>query len=486
MKFQILKKLALLALVPVSFLSACGGDDPVNEESGQGSDNGTVTVSVNAESFTFNSYDGSETQELVITANKFVKAVADDDWCVLSSGTSSKAGEYVYKITPAENKKEEVRSTTIRILQVNTELKSVAVTQAAAPHIESVAACFLGLGWNFGNQLDSQNNGVSSETCWGNPAGTQATFDGVKKAGFQTVRIPVTWMGHIGEAPEYKIEEAWMNRVAEVVGYCEKAGLNAIINIHHDGSDSKYWLNIKEAATSSAKEATITEELTAIWKQIATKFQDKGEWLMFETMNEIQDGGWGYGDNTKDGGKQYAVLNRWNQACVDAIRSVGGQNTSRWIGVPGYSTNTELTLKNLVVPTDASNRIAVAVHNYDPYAFTLECSTNSYSAADMNNIKKLFAQLKETYMQRGVQCYVGEFGCVQRTTDSAESTRLKYLKEFAQAAKEAGLSIILWDNNADNGGKGGKECNAFIDHATGEYKSAKAEAATKAIVEGFN
>ena len=31
-----------------------------------------------------------------------------------------------------------------------------------------------------------------------------------------------------------------MDRVAEVVGYAENAGLNAIVNIHHDGADSEY------------------------------------------------------------------------------------------------------------------------------------------------------------------------------------------------------------------------------------------------------
>ena len=91
----------------------------------------------------------------------------------------------------------------------------------------------LGLGWNLGNQLEAQNNGVASETAWGNAKATQATFDGLKAKGITAVRIPVTWLGHIGAAPEYKIDEAWMNRVAEVVGYAEKAGLMAIVNIHH-------------------------------------------------------------------------------------------------------------------------------------------------------------------------------------------------------------------------------------------------------------
>ncbi|MDT9091360.1 cellulase family glycosylhydrolase, partial [Escherichia coli] len=85
---------------------------------------------------------------------------------------------------------------------------------------------------------------VAGETFWGNPKATQAVFDKVKAAGYKSVRIPVTWLGKFGEAPEYKIDNDWLDRVAEVVGYAENAGLNAIVNIHHDGGDSKYWLDI--------------------------------------------------------------------------------------------------------------------------------------------------------------------------------------------------------------------------------------------------
>lgn len=83
----------------------------------------------------------------------------------------------------------------------------------------------LGLGWNIGNQLDAYVNGVANETCWGNGKATQQTFDRLKRIGFESVRIPVTWLGHVGPAPEYKIDDMWLNRVAELVEYAERAGL---------------------------------------------------------------------------------------------------------------------------------------------------------------------------------------------------------------------------------------------------------------------
>ena len=170
----------------------------------------------------------------------------------------------------------------------------------------------------------------------GNQPTTQALFDQLAASGITSVRIPVTWLGHVGEAPDYTIEADYLNRVAEVVGYAENAGLNAIINIHHDGADSQYWLDIKDAATDDAVNEAVKAQLKAMWTQIAERFRDKGNFLVFEAMNEIHDGAWGWGDNRTDGGKQYAVLNEWNQVFVDAVRATGGNNTERYLGVPGY------------------------------------------------------------------------------------------------------------------------------------------------------
>lgn len=118
----------------------------------------------------------------------------------------------------------------------------------------------LGMGWNLGNNLDAWegSTGVAVETCWKNGEATQAAFDAVAKAGFKSVRIPVTWLGHFGEAPDYTIDKVRMDRVAEVLGYAHKAGLKAIVNIHHDGhadgshADTYTWLKVQEAAKNDS------------------------------------------------------------------------------------------------------------------------------------------------------------------------------------------------------------------------------------------
>lgn len=336
----------------------------------------------------------------------------------------------------------------------------------------------LGLGWNIGNQLDAYVNGVANETCWGNGKATQQTFDRLKQMGFESVRIPVTWLGHIGSAPEYRIDEVWLGRVAELVEYAERAGLKAVINIHHDGANSNHWLDVKGASRDESVNTRVKAQLRSMWTQIAEKFKRKGEFLVFESMNEIQDGKWGWGDNLTDGGRQYAVLNEWNQVFVDAVRALGGKNKRRYLGVPGYCTNIELTLKHFRMPTDkVKNRLLLSVHYYDPYLFTLEnrmdewgheTEKNMGRRTDEQHVDSMFHLLKTNYVDKGVPVYIGEFGCTRRKNDSDERFRKYYLGYVCRKASENGLSMMYWDN----GSRGrGRECSGIIDHATGEYIS---------------
>ncbi|MCQ2219292.1 MAG: glycoside hydrolase family 5 protein [Paludibacteraceae bacterium] len=333
----------------------------------------------------------------------------------------------------------------------------------------------IGLGWNLGNSLDAHNYGNASETAWGNPESTLNTFIGVKNAGFSAVRIPVTWLGHIGSAPEYKIEESYMEHVAKVVGYAKEAGLKVIVNIHHDGANSQYWLDVLGSSKDENKNNQVKAQLSAMWKQIAERFKREGDYLIFEGMNEIHDGGWGWGQNLTDGGAQYRVMNEWLQTFVDAVRSVGGENTYRYLGCPGYDTNVDHTINEIKVPTDVvDDKLLVAVHFYDPYTYTLNnekdewghTGVNKENWGDEDNVTNIFSRLKTKFMDNNIPVYLGEFGNVHRSTDRAEAFRKYYLEYVCKAASDYDLPLFFWDN----GGKGfGAEQSGLIDHGTGEY-----------------
>ena len=323
-------------------------------------------------------------------------------------------------------------------------------------------ALSMGVGWNLGNQMDAVSNGIAEETAWGNPKATQALFDALKSKGFSTVRIPVTWLGHIGEAPDYKIDKAWLERVRELVEMAEKAGLIAIVNTHHDEGR---WLNIKEAAADNAVNEKTKEEIAAVWTQIAESLKDKGDFLMLEGFNEIHDGGWGWGGNRTDGGAQYRCMNEWNQTFVDAVRATGDNNATRWLGVPSYVTNIDLaTDGSMILPKDPANRLMVAVHFYDPNDFSLNALVTDWGhtgdpakkgsvAQDEDYMRGQFAKLTDYWIDKGTPVYIGETGPSNNVGERGRAFRNYYFEYMGRAARDAGLSIIYWDNGSVGEGR---------------------------------
>jgi endoglucanase len=322
----------------------------------------------------------------------------------------------------------------------------------------------LGAGWNLGNALEANANGIPSETAWGNPVVTQAFIDRVKAAGFKTIRIPVSYLGNIGSAPNYTINSAWLNRIQEIVDYAYGRGLYVLINMHGDGykTITGSWL-----ICDSSNQTTIRDKYQKVWQQIATRFQSYGERLILESMNEEFDGQ--YGNPTQP---CYSNINAYNQIFVDTVRRTGGNNASRWLLVPGWNTNIDYTVGNygFVLPTDQyrsssipanEQRLMISVHYYDPWDFAGEengtitqwgpAATNPARKSTWGQQDFMDGQLKkvrDTFVSRGYPVFVGEYGSVDKT--SADSTNNRYRADYARTlvstAKKYGAATAYWDN----------------------------------------
>jgi len=340
-------------------------------------------------------------------------------------------------------------------------------------------------GWNVGNTLDAYTNGRANETGWGNPRINQELLDGVKKAGFDIVRIPVTWMGYIGPAPDHHIDEKYLARVAEVAQMAHKAGLKAIINLHHDGSTGdggrdNGWLSINKARASKEGYDEVTHKFTRVWKQIATYFKNYGDWLIFESMNEIHDGKWGNGSIQ---GTQSDIINDWNRFFTQIVRGTGANNTTRYVVIPGYCTKPQHTLANYfwLPPDSAPDRQIVTFHYYDPYEFGIAGTRSEWgSASDKNRVANDFAPFKSKYIDNKIPVIIGESGAVRQSSDAARQSRLDYLSWVFGKAKENGLVPIYWDNGLFSGN--GEKFGLFT-RSNGKPNSAESEACIKAMIE---
>lgn len=364
------------------------------------------------------------------------------------------------------------------VLDFKTEKKTSDEIQISAKTLVEA----LGFGWNLGNHFDSYDAGNASNNyriTWGNPPywdgvrPTQELYANLASYGIKTVRMCVTWgpYQNVGNG-KYTIDDSYMKEVQQNVDWALKAGLNVLLNTHHD----EYWQDIITAAGDATANAKIEERITATWTQIAEYYKDYSQKLLFETFNELHDESWGWkaGYNYKP---VYALMDEWNQVAVDAIRATGSNNATRWIGVPGFCASPTFTSgdKNLLkIPNDPANHIMVAVHTYDPFNFCTEGTVGRWGHTvtgndnPENNLKNMFAKLKKEFVDKGIPCYFGEFGCETRMNPEDEPFRTYFMEYLCRTSYFSGIPVMLWDNNNnDQGTGGGGECFWYINHQNG-------------------
>ena len=344
----------------------------------------------------------------------------------------------------------------------------------AVPLPENDALAFvrdMKLGWNLGNTFDASNcnwldDPLKYETAWCGAMTTKELILELKNSGFNTIRVPVSWHNHIDE--NHQIDEAWLNRVQEVVDWIYEEDMYIILNIHHD-DDKNYMYPSYDCLDSSKK------YLTDIWTQLATRFADYDTHLIFETMNEPRQVGtdiewWVPDTNAANAVEAFDCINQMNQTAVDTIRSVNsGHNTERYIMVPAYCASAEFALAGgFEMPEDtlatAENRLILSVHAYTPYNFAL----NRDGTADFDISKTSSTTDIDSFMRRlytkftavGKPVVIGEFGALDK--GNTES-RTQYAAYYIAMARHYGLTAAWWDNNAINADG---ECFQIIDRAS--------------------
>lgn len=314
------------------------------------------------------------------------------------------------------------------------------------------------IGWNLGNSLDvceadTDGDGKVNqtpkpgkkvdETLWGNVETTQKLFDSLKKDGINAVRIPVTWRDHIIDKKKNTIDPAWMDRVEEVVRYAYTNGMYVIINLHHDGGgDPDFGAWIRSASEGDKTKTEVFERYKALWTQIASRFQNYSDYLIFESMNEV-----GFDDMEEN--KAFALLNEFNQTFVDTVRSSGGNNAKRHLLIAGYWTDIEKTCTGIEngtfkMPKDTiKDREILSVHYYTPWQF---CTTNQQntwgSKEEIKQMHDLIDQLDKTCVKKEIPVIVGEYGFGPNDPASCRY----FVENFVKYTYDKGIASFLWDN----------------------------------------
>lgn len=329
-------------------------------------------------------------------------------------------------------------------------------TKAEDSVMESAADAVknMGAGWNLGNTLDSYGDWIglgkpvkNYETAWGNPQANEKLIKSLADTGFGAVRVPVTWRQHIDSSG--KIDKAWLDRVQEVVDMILDNGMYCIINVHHDtGTDG--WIIASESGYKNAE-----KKFKKIWEQVAERFKDYDEKLIFECMNETLNDADDW--NATDSASASAIT-KYQQAFVDIVRKSGGNNGERNLVVSPYAASSNMSIINsFKLPEDTvDGHLIMEVHNYDPQGFTWKNATWTTmrdtwgTAQDKKDMENFFSGLSKKAKALGVPAIVGEFSSDNKDN---ESERAEHAEYFVKTATKYGIRAFWWDNGDLNGCK---------------------------------
>lgn len=318
------------------------------------------------------------------------------------------------------------------------------------------------IGWNLGNTFDTWGGSYNFdtrvhnadgwleanrtpipadyETGWGGVITNPEIFKAVKTMGFKAVRLPVTWGPHMDA--EGNIDEAWMARVEEVVNMIIDEGLYCILNVHHD-SGHNAWIS-----ADAENYDVISARFKKLWSQIADRFKNYGEMLIFESYNEILDPDYNWVNTSEE---NFKAANDLNQDFIDVVRASGGYNDIRHLCVNTYaaSSGSKPILDAFVLPEDPTeNRLFAQVHCYNPAGFCWDVdyatpTSKWFENRDQFNqeLHDIFSYLEETFVKKGIPLIIGEFSSNNKNnTEEREG----YAHDFVTIGREHGISAFIW------------------------------------------
>ncbi len=321
-------------------------------------------------------------------------------------------------------------------------------------------------GWGLGNTFDAHadhfsGNPLDLEGYWCRVKTTQEMIRTLHQAGFSSIRIPVSWHNHVNEA--FEIDKDWMDRIQTVVDWCMEEGMYVILNTHHDEGDAYFY-------PDSAHLESSKRYLTAVWSQIAERFADYDEHLIFESMNEPRPKGtdveWVFDPSSPVCVDCAETINLLNQCFVDTVRASSSQNATRFLLVPGYCASADGALADVFrLPDDTiENHILVEVHAYTPYDFALNRNgTSKFSAdkpSDRSSVAGFMNKLYDKFVSNGIPVVIDEYGALDKHN---LQDRVDFFAWYVASATARHMPCFVWDNNFF---QGNGECFGFFDRAS--------------------
>ncbi len=270
----------------------------------------------------------------------------------------------------------------------------------------------MGRGINLGNTLEPPTEGG-----WNNGPAQESFFDAYLEAGFTNIRIPVRWDQHTANTAPFAITESWMNRVEQVVDWGLSRGFIITLNGHHED-----WLK------NNYNNATLRARYDSIWVQIAERFQDKSDRLLFEMINEPK-------------GMTSPQVDNLNERILGIIRTT---NPTRIVIYSGNMYSNAEQLLSAAIPDD--DYIIGYYHAYDPWAFSGQGIGTWGTSNDYQQVTNKYQTVKNWSVANNIPIHHSEFGAIH-TCDF--NSRMRIYAHNVEQCIAKGFAFSVWDDGGD-------------------------------------
>lgn len=284
----------------------------------------------------------------------------------------------------------------------------------------------LSRGVNFGNIFEAPREGD-----WGLTF-SDTLVDQAWNAGFKSVRLPVRWSNHASATAPYTIDSVFMTRVETAVDKLIAKGFLVVLDMHHYRQLDGDPLDANEASVAVN---VLEDRFVAMWSQIAERFRDRNDRLVFELYNE-----------------PHGRLNGepWNILAARGLAAVRVSNPWRVVVLGPTHWNNASDLAMLKIPFDAN--LVFTIHHYEPFNFTHQGAEwiqpvlpTGVTCCNTTQLAQIAAPLdiaKAWSKANRYPIFVGEFGAYSK---APAASRAIFNRNMRDAAEARGFTWQYWE-----------------------------------------
>ncbi|MBE5779266.1 MAG: glycoside hydrolase family 5 protein [Clostridiales bacterium] len=276
---------------------------------------------------------------------------------------------------------------------------------------------------------------------------TRQDFVNARKLGCDVIRLPIHFEKICREEDGYLIPEKITTILDNVAAWCEELEMYIVLDFHND------------CTADSFTPVDVDKILIPVWTQLANRYKDRSEYIVYEIMNEPHN----------------IDIPLWNEIIARVHKVIRQIDQKHWVIVGGADWNSTAAMKTL--PDFQDDRVIYNFHYYDPHTFTHQgaswchmerviglpfpydadkmppmpenpteverrCFENYPEGGQLSAVIDCFDQYAEFSHKRNSPLFCGEFGCFMTVPNDM---RIQWYRIVTRLLAERGIARTSWD-----------------------------------------